>query len=93
MLTRAACALGVAASWLVNLLNPSVVILGGTNFAVGAPRFFAAFQDSVRENLMTRHPTPPSFALSDGQADVYGAIQAALERLPRRLRPSLCYDA
>jgi predicted NBD/HSP70 family sugar kinase len=91
ILDRAATTLGLAASWLVNLLNPSIVILGGTTFAAGAPKFFATFQDAVRDGLMVGHPAPPAFAVADGHAAELGAIQAALEKLPRRLRPPSRY--
>ena len=47
--TGAARQLGLAASWLVNTLDPRAVLLGGTPFAAGAERFLASFADSVRQ--------------------------------------------
>ena len=49
VLDEAAAALGLAVSWLVNLVNPTAVLLGGNEFATGAMRFFTVFRNAVLE--------------------------------------------
>jgi predicted NBD/HSP70 family sugar kinase len=89
VLEDAAEALGAATAWLVNLLDPSLVILGDTAFARGAGRFFATFDAATRAHavggeLQIVHGAP--------DAQTRGTIQCALELLPELLRPrrSIC---
>jgi predicted NBD/HSP70 family sugar kinase len=84
VLRSAAGALGAATAWLVNLLDPSLVILGDTAFARGADRFFAAFDESTR-----RHAVNSDVTIVRGARDAQarGTIQCALELLPELLRP------
>jgi predicted NBD/HSP70 family sugar kinase len=83
VLRSAAGALGEATAWLVNLLDPSLVILGDTAFARGADRFFAAFDESTR-----RHAVSSDVRIVRGARDAQmrGTIQCALELLPEPLR-------
>jgi predicted NBD/HSP70 family sugar kinase len=83
VLRSAAGALGEATAWLVNLLDPSLVILGDTAFARGAESFFAAFDESTR-----RHAVSSDVRIVRGARDaqVRGTIQCALELLPEPLR-------
>ncbi|TQS45099.1 ROK family protein [Cryptosporangium phraense] len=87
MLAGAADRLGLAVSGLVNVLNPSIVILGGTEFAAGAERFFDSFRRSVQENSLPANAANLEFALAGKDSEWSGATHAALEHMPARLRP------
>jgi len=91
MLSAAAHQLGIAASWLVNMFNPSVVLLGGTDFAVDAKRFLRDFQGTLEAHSLSsgHHAIQVQFAAT--QSDVWGATAAAMELLPTQLRPSKLY--
>jgi predicted NBD/HSP70 family sugar kinase len=84
VLSRAAGELGAASAWLVNLLDPSIVILADTRFAAGATGFFEAFETATR-----RHAVGAGVAIVPGSSDALlrGTIQRALELLPEPLRP------
>ena len=89
VLTTAAAALGAATAWLINLLDPSIVILADTSFARGADAFFETFEQSTR-----RYAVSAAVKIVRGtpQAQPRGTIQCALELLPEPLGPrrSLC---
>ena len=93
VLSEAADELGTAASWLVNLLNPSLVLLGGTEFAAGATGFLDRFADSVTAKSVGTNGASLTFGLAGAQADRQGAVRAALELLPERIRPRLQLSA
>ncbi len=76
--------LGLAASWLVNTLDPRAVLLGGTPFAAGAERFLASFADSVRRNATADRRSALIVDFAGSTADIDGAAQAALDRLTLR---------
>ena len=84
MLESAATSLGAATAWLVNLLDPSIVILGDTTFARGADAFFETFDEATR-----RHAVSADVEIVRGAPDAQsrGTIQCALELLPEPLRP------
>ena len=84
LLDGAAQHLGLAASWLVNTLDPRAVLLGGTPFAAGAERFLASFADSVRRNATADRRSALIVDVAGSTADIDGAAQAALDRLTRR---------
>ncbi|GAA3614607.1 ROK family transcriptional regulator [Microlunatus ginsengisoli] len=81
VLNSAARQLGLGASWLVNSLDPRVVLLGGTPFAAGAGRFLETFADSVREHSFRDRGRELIIDFAEQTADVDGAIQIALDRL------------
>ena len=81
VLTDAAGQLGLAASWLVNTLDPAIVLLGGTPFASGADRFLGAFAASVREHVLRSDRPELVIDFAPPTADLDGAAQAALDRL------------
>jgi predicted NBD/HSP70 family sugar kinase len=85
VLARAAEALGAAAAWLTNLLDPSIVILADTQYTAGAEAFFAAVAHSARE-----HAVSSDLQIVRGTADarLRGTVQCALELLPALLRPA-----
>jgi predicted NBD/HSP70 family sugar kinase len=85
VLRSAAASLGAATAWLVNLLDPSLVILGDTGFVRGADAFFATFAESTR-----RHAVGAGVKVVRGARDAQarGTIQCALELLPEPLRPN-----
>ncbi|WP_432534428.1 ROK family protein [Kineococcus arenarius] len=87
VLAGAAAALGSAAAWLVNLLNPSTVVLADTGFTRGAERFFASFRAAVLEHALD--PRGPEVVQGTEGAVVRGAAHAALEHLPVPVRPPL----
>lgn len=93
VLAKAAADLGSATSWLVNLLNPSIVLIGGTPFCAGAEQFLATFRAGVQADTTSTNQSALSFALAADEADVHGAVHAALEQLPLRLRPRQRYGA
>ncbi len=84
LLRVAAATLGAATAWLVNLLDPSIVILGDTTFTRGADSFFNAFDEAMR-----RHAVSADVEIVRGAPDAQsrGTIQCALELLPEPLRP------
>jgi predicted NBD/HSP70 family sugar kinase len=89
VLSTAAAALGAATAWLINLLDPSIVILADTSFARGADAFFETFEQSTR-----RYAVSAAVKIVRGapEAQPRGTIQCALELLPEPLCPrrSLC---
>jgi predicted NBD/HSP70 family sugar kinase len=89
VLSTAAVALGAATAWLVNLLDPSIVILADTSFVRGADAFFETFKESTR-----RYAVSPAVKIVRGapEAQARGTIQCALELLPDPMRPrrTLC---
>ena len=84
LLRDAAATLGAATAWLVNLLDPSIVILGDTTFTRGADAFFDTFDEAMR-----RHAVSADVEVVRGAPDAQlrGTIQCALELLPEPLRP------
>ena len=84
LLDDAARQLGLAASWLVNTLDPRAVLLGGTQYAGCADRFLAAFADSVRTNATLDRGSALIIDFAASTADIDGAAQAALDRLRHR---------
>jgi predicted NBD/HSP70 family sugar kinase len=89
VLSSAAAALGAATAWLVNLLDPSIVILAGTSFARGADDFFDTFEESTRQYAVS---AGVKIVRGTPEAQLRGTIQCALEVLPELLRPrrTLC---
>lgn len=81
VLAEAARHLGLAACWLVNVLNPKTVLLGGTAFAAGAGRFLDSFATAVVENAVAANAEGLIIDVASDRADIDGAIQAALDRL------------
>jgi predicted NBD/HSP70 family sugar kinase len=84
LLEAAARQLGLAASWLVNTLDPRAVLLGGTPFAAGAERFLTSFADSVRRNAVADRGSALIVDFAASTADIDGAAQAALDRVTLR---------
>ena len=84
LLTRASAELGAATAWLVNLLDPTIVIFADTPFTEGAEAFFETFDTSTRQ-----HAVNPDVTIVRGSPDarLRGTIQRALELLPEQLRP------
>jgi predicted NBD/HSP70 family sugar kinase len=84
VLERAAAELGAATAWLVNLLDPAIVIFAHTQVAEGAEDFFETFDAAPR-----RHALSTGIAIVPGSPDALlrGTIQRALELLPEQLRP------
>ncbi|GAA3697363.1 ROK family transcriptional regulator [Microlunatus aurantiacus] len=82
VLDEAAWHLGVAGSWVVNLLDPTTVLLGGSPFAAGASRFLATFATAVRENSVADNVSDLRIDFAGDRADVEGAVCAALDLLP-----------
>ena len=89
ILNSAAATLGAATAWLVNLLDPSIVILGETSFTRGADAFFETFEGSTRRYAVS---AAVKIVRGASEAQLRGTIQCALEALPELLRPrrSLC---
>ena len=81
VLAEAAWQLGLAACWLVNVLNPRTVLLGGTQFAAGATRFLESFAAAVVENSVAANAEDLIIDVASDRADIEGAVQAALDRL------------
>jgi predicted NBD/HSP70 family sugar kinase len=79
LLEGAARQLGLAASWMVNTLDPRAVLLGGTPFASGAERFLASFAGSVRQHSMSDRGSALIVDFAAATADIDGAAQAALD--------------
>jgi predicted NBD/HSP70 family sugar kinase len=84
LLRSAAAALGAATAWLVNLLDPSIVILGHTSFTRGAGAFFETFEESTRRNAVS---AGVKIVRGVPEAQSRGTVQCALELLPEPLRP------
>jgi predicted NBD/HSP70 family sugar kinase len=85
LLREAASELGLAASWLVTILNPSSLLFGGTPYATGATMFLNTFRENVLNNAaLTNRDLEISFA--DPRADIIGAFRAAIDLLPATLR-------
>ena len=89
VLGRAAAALGAATAWLVNLLDPSIVVLADTSFTRGAESFFETFGEATRRSAVS---TELEIVRGTPDAQLRGTIQRALELLPEPLRPrrSVC---
>lgn len=89
LLDTAADRLGLAASWLVNTINPAVVYFGGNVFTDDSTRFFDRFSAALHE---AAHP-PNGRGLAvlpvSSGATVTGGIHVASELLPDSLRPAL----
>lgn len=88
LLDAAAGRLGLAASWLVNILNPEVLYLGGSPFMAHAAGFHEAFAAAVsrgahRPNVRALRVLPA------GDTALAGTAQVAFELLPDALRPQL----
>lgn len=88
VLAEAATALGAAGAWLVNLLNPSVLVLGSSHFTQGAQFFFDTFKAAALEHVVGDGDRV-EIVQGTRWAGRHGAVQAALERLPAPIRPSL----
>ena len=86
VLERAADQLGLAVSWLVNIVNPTTVLLGGTPFASGATRFLDRFQAAVQTQTAATNRTGLVVDFADDRAALDGAFRAALNLLPGRDR-------
>jgi predicted NBD/HSP70 family sugar kinase len=84
LLRRAAEALGAATAWLVNVLDPSVVVLADTLFTRGAGPFFETFAESTRHYAV---PAEVKIVRGTPDARLRGTVQGALELLPEPLRP------
>jgi predicted NBD/HSP70 family sugar kinase len=84
VLTRASAELGAATAWLVNLLDPSIVVFAETPFTEGAGAFFETFEAAAR-----RHAVSTGIAIVRGSPDarLRGTIHRALELMPEQLRP------
>lgn len=82
VLQDAARHLGWAVSWVVNLLNPTAVLLGGSSFAVGADRFLATFAAAVVEHAVVDNGRGLGIGFASDRADVEGGLRAALDLLP-----------
>jgi predicted NBD/HSP70 family sugar kinase len=91
MLAAAAHQLGIGASWLVNLPNPAVVLLGGTDFAADADGFLRDFRASLEAHSLSAGNHRLNVQFAGTQADVWGATTAAIELLPPQLRPRILY--
>ncbi|RZS77918.1 putative NBD/HSP70 family sugar kinase [Motilibacter rhizosphaerae] len=87
LLHEAAVEVGRATAWMVNMLNPSIVLLGGTAYAQGATAYFELFRETVRAEAISTGHAEPEFALVGPDSDIRGAIRAALEQLPEPVRP------
>ena len=74
MRKNAVSRLGAATAWLVNLLDPSIVILGDTRFTRGAESFFAAFDESTRQYAV---PTEVKIVRGTPDARLRGTVQGA----------------
>ena len=83
----AARALGTATAWMVNLLNPSLVVLADTPLTRGAGRFRDVFAEAVLEHSVSTVGLDVVGGTED--AVLLGAVQAALELLPSPVRPEL----
>lgn len=81
--------LGLAASWLVNLINPDTVYLAGGSLTLDSQHFYDTFARALRkaahapdvDGLRIRHGEPDATAA--------GTLHLAAEMLPRHLRPVL----
>jgi predicted NBD/HSP70 family sugar kinase len=86
---EAADRLALAASWLVNTVDPAVVYLGGNPFTDASEFFVDRFSRALHEYA---HPPgadgPPVRAVSS-DATLAGVVQVAGELLPPFLRPAL----
>lgn len=82
ILARAADELASATAWLVNVLNPGIVALGGTPFAAAATTFHRRFAEHVRAESISANAERIQFAEADPQADLNGAVHAGVEKLP-----------
>jgi predicted NBD/HSP70 family sugar kinase len=89
MLDVAAEQLGLAASWMVNIINPGVVFLGGNAFTENAPRFLDAFAASLHAHAHSPNAAGLRVLPADADASLAGTIQAACEMLPEALKPTL----
>jgi predicted NBD/HSP70 family sugar kinase len=89
ILDAAAERLGLAASWMVNILNPAVVFLGGSAFMGSAPRFLGTFTAALCAH--THRPSAEELLVlpADADASMAGTVQAACELLPGALKPAL----
>jgi predicted NBD/HSP70 family sugar kinase len=84
VLRRAAEALGAATAWLVNVLDPSIVVLADTLFTRGVGPFFETFAESTRHYAV---PAEVEIVRGTPDARLRGTVQGALELLPEPLRP------
>jgi predicted NBD/HSP70 family sugar kinase len=86
ILSEAAAALGLAVSWLVNILDPASLLLGGSTFTAGATRFLDTFANQVHLLAAPNRRTAlvVDFAAPDSVLD--GAFHAALDLIPLTAR-------
>ena len=90
MLDTAAGQLGLAASWMVNVINPRAVFLGGNEFTENASRFLDRFAASLRAQAHRPNAEDLRVLAADADAGVAGAqVRAAREMLPEALKPTL----
>lgn len=87
LLAGVASRLGIAGSWLVNILNPAVVYLGGNPFMQSSGFFMDHFARTVHE--FTRIADPVQVRPASVHATVRGTLHLASEKLPPMLRPAL----
>jgi predicted NBD/HSP70 family sugar kinase len=78
ILRRASASLGRAIANIISVLNPELVILGG-EFAEAGPLVLRMVEDEVRTLLAT--PPPMKLSRLGRDAEIYGAISLALERV------------
>jgi predicted NBD/HSP70 family sugar kinase len=89
MLDQAAGRLGLAASWMVNIVNPGAVFFGGNAFTEGSVRFLDSFAASVCRHALAPNAEALRVLPAAADASLRGTVQAAGEMLPEALKPTL----
>ncbi|GGJ53120.1 ROK family transcriptional regulator [Streptomyces brasiliensis] len=89
MIDQAAERLALAVSWMVNVINPSVVYFGGNSFTDGSTLFVDRFEQALRARAY--RPNAESLTVRSVASDVTvaGGVHVASELLPPFLRPAL----
>ncbi|HEY3367951.1 MAG TPA: ROK family protein [Symbiobacteriaceae bacterium] len=80
ILSRAAKALGVACSNLMNLLGPEVVVLGGGVMAKNGPAFLAEIEAEAKKQVLAGCWAPVKLAALGEDSALRGALALALDR-------------
>ncbi|MFF7331441.1 ROK family protein [Streptomyces sp. NPDC008150] len=86
---EAADRLALAASWLVNTINPAVVYLGGNPFTDASTLFVDRFAGALREYAYPPDADGLAVRAVNSEATLSGVVHVAGELLPPFLRPAL----
>jgi predicted NBD/HSP70 family sugar kinase len=89
LLTTAARRLGLATSWLVGILDPGTIYLGGSPFLAGTTTYFEEFADAVRRFSPSPAAERVDVLRAEPDSAVAGGLHLATELLTGAFGPSL----